>query len=149
MLVHTSIMEAIMKGKTIKELKLGDNAEFAKTITETDVYLYAGITGDINPAHINETVAKESMFKGRIAHGMLTAGLVSAVLGVQLPGPGTIYLSQELRFTAPVRFGDTIKATVTVVEIIEEKNRVKLETICTNQNGDIVLKGFALVMPPR
>lgn len=138
-----------MKGKTIKELKLGDNAEFAKTITETDVYLYAGITGDINPAHINETVAKESMFKGRIAHGMLTAGLVSAVLGVQLPGPGTIYLSQELRFTAPVRFGDTIKATVTVVEIIEEKNRVKLETICTNQNGDIVLKGFALVMPPR
>ncbi len=138
-----------MKGKTIKELKLGDSAEFAKTITETDVYLYAGITGDINPAHINETVAKDSMFKGRIAHGMLTAGLVSAVLGVQLPGPGTIYLSQELKFTAPVRFGDTIKATVKVTEIIEEKNRVKLETICTNQNNDVVLKGFALVMPPR
>lgn len=138
-----------MKGKTIKDLKLGDSASFAKTISETDVYLYAGITGDINPAHINETIAKDSMFKGRIAHGMLTAGLVSAVLGVQLPGPGTIYLSQELKFTAPVRFGDTIKATATVVEKIEEKNRVKLETICTNQNDEVVLKGFALVMPPR
>ncbi len=138
-----------MKGKTIKELKIGDKASFQKTITETDVYLYAGITGDINPAHINEEVSKDTMFKGRIAHGMLTAGLVSAVLGVQLPGPGTIYLGQELKFTAPVHFGDTIKAEVEVSEIIEEKNRMKLTTICTNQKGDIVLKGVATVMPPR
>ena len=138
-----------MKGRTISEINIGDKAFFQKTITETDVYLYAGITGDINPAHINQEVSKETMFKGRIAHGMLTAGLVSAVLGVQLPGPGTIYLGQELKFTAPVRFGDTIKAEVEVIEKIEEKNRMKLSTVCTNQNGGIVLKGFASVMPPK
>lgn len=138
-----------MKGKTIKEIQIGDKAFFQKTITETDVYLYAGITGDINPAHINQEVSKDTMFKGRIAHGMLTAGLVSAVLGVQLPGPGTIYMGQELKFTAPVRFGDTIKAEVEVIERIEEKNRLKLNTICTNQNGDVVLKGVATVMPPK
>ncbi|WP_432406799.1 MaoC family dehydratase [Wukongibacter sp. M2B1] len=138
-----------MKGKTIKEIKIGDKAFFQKTITETDVYLYAGVTGDINPAHINHEVSKDTMFKGRIAHGMLTAGLVSAVLGVHLPGPGTIYLAQELKFTAPVKFGDTIKAEVEVIEMIEEKNRIKLSTICTNQNGDVVLKGVATVMPPK
>ena len=138
-----------MKGKTIKEINLGDKASFQKTISESDVYLYAGITGDINPAHINEEVSKDTMFKGRIAHGMLTAGLVSAVLGVHLPGPGTIYLSQELKFTAPVKFGDTIKAEVEVIEKIDEKNRIKLSTICTNQNQDIVLKGVATVMPPK
>mgnify|MGYP001027201912 CR=1 FL=1 len=138
-----------MKGKTIKEINLGDKASFQKTISESDVYLYAGITGDINPAHINEEVSKDTMFKGRVAHGMLTAGLVSAVLGVHLPGPGTIYLSQELKFTAPVKFGDTIKAEVEVIEKIDEKNRIKLSTICTNQNQDIVLKGVATVMPPK
>lgn len=138
-----------MKGKTISQIQIGDKAFFQKTITETDVYLYAGITGDINPAHINQEVSKDTMFKGRIAHGMLTAGLVSAVLGVQLPGPGTIYMGQELKFTAPVRFGDTIKAEVEVIERIEEKNRLKLNTICTNQNGDVVLKGVATVMPPK
>lgn len=138
-----------MKGKTINQIQIGDKAFFQKTITETDVYLYAGITGDINPAHINEEVSKDTMFKGRIAHGMLTAGLVSAVLGVHLPGPGTIYMGQELKFTAPVRFGDTIKAEVEVIERIEEKNRIKLNTICTNQNGDVVLKGVATVMPPK
>ena len=89
------------------------------------------------------------MFKGRIAHGMLTAGLISAVLGVHLPGPGTIYLAQDLKFTAPVKFGDTIKAEVEVIEIIEEKNRIRLSTTCTNQSGDTVLKGIATVMPPK
>jgi 3-hydroxybutyryl-CoA dehydratase len=138
-----------MKGKTIKEIKVGDGAFFQKTITETDVYLYAGITGDINPAHVNEEVSKDTMFKGRIAHGMLTAGLVSAVLGMKLPGPGTIYLGQELKFTAPVRFQDTIKAKAKVLEVIEEKNKVILETICTNQKGEVVLKGKATVMPPK
>ncbi|MDK2918402.1 MAG: 3-hydroxybutyryl-CoA dehydratase [Candidatus Petromonas sp.] len=138
-----------MTGKTIQEIKIGDKAFFQKTITETDVYLYAGITGDINPAHINHEVSKDTFFKGRIAHGMLTAGLISAVLGVQLPGPGTIYLGQELKFTAPVRFGDTIKAEVEVIEKIEEKNRIKLKTTCTNQKGEVVLEGIATVMPPR
>lgn len=138
-----------MKGKTIKEITIGEKGFFEKTISESDVYLYAGITGDINPAHINQSYAKETFFKGRIAHGMLTAGFVSAVLGMYLPGPGTIYISQDLKFTAPVRFGDTIKAEVEVIEIIEEKNRVKLNTICSNQDGDIVLKGTATVMPPK
>lgn len=130
-------------------LTIGNTAAFQKTITETDVYLYAGITGDVNPAHINEVISKESIFKGRIAHGMLTAGLVSAVLGVYLPGPGTIYLTQELKFTAPVHFGDTVEARATIVEIDETRRRVTLETICTNQNQVVVLKGFATVKPPE
>lgn len=138
-----------MKGRTMAELKIGDKAFFEKTITESDVYLYAGITGDLNPAHINQVEAEQSMFKGRIAHGMLTAGLVSAVLGMQLPGPGTIYLGQELKFTAPVKFQDTIKAEVEVMEKIEEKNIMKLKAICTNQEGTVVLKGVATVMPPK
>lgn len=138
-----------MIGKTMEELKIGDSAFFQKTISESDVYLYAGITGDQNPAHINEVVAKEGMFKERIAHGMLTAGLVSAVLGVQLPGPGTIYLGQTLKFTEPVRFGDTIKAEAEVIEKRVEKNIVILKTTCINQNGDLVLKGEATVMPPK
>ncbi|EGD52800.1 MaoC family dehydratase [Thermoanaerobacter thermohydrosulfuricus] len=136
-------------GKTINELKIGDKDYFEKTITETDVYLYAGITGDFNPAHINQVASEKTMFKGRIAHGMLTAGLISAVLGTKLPGPGTIYLGQELKFTKPVRIGDTIKAEVEVVEIIPEKNRVKLKTICTNQNNEVVLEGMATVLAPK
>ncbi|GMQ55758.1 MaoC family dehydratase [Vallitalea sediminicola] len=138
-----------MKGKTISMLNIGDKALFQKTIAESDVYLYAGITGDQNPAHINQVEAEKSIFKGRIVHGMLTAGFISAVLGMQLPGPGTIYLGQELKFTAPVRFGDTIKAEVEVIEKKEEKNIIKLNTICTNQEGTIVLKGIATVMPPK
>lgn len=134
---------------TFNEIQIGDSESFQKTITETDVYLYAGVTGDINPAHINEVEMKDTMFKGRIAHGMLTAGLISAVLGTKLPGPGTIYLGQELKFLAPVRFNDTIKATVTVVEKIEGKNRLILETNCINQDGKTVLTGKATVMPPK
>lgn len=138
-----------MKGKSISQLRVGDKAYVEKTISETDVYLYAGITGDLNPAHINEEYAKGTIFKGRITHGMLTAGLISAVLGMKLPGPGTIYLGQELKFTAPVRMGDTIKAEVEVSEIIKEKNRIKLRTICKNQKGEVVLDGVATVMPPK
>jgi Acyl dehydratase len=138
-----------VNGLTIKELNIGDKASFQKTITETDVYLYAGITGDLNPAHINQVEAEKTMFQGRIAHGMLTAGLVSAVLGMQLPGPGSIYLGQELKFVAPVRIGDTIKAEVEVIEKLEEKNRIKLSTVCTNQNGVEVLIGVASIMPPK
>lgn len=92
---------------TIEELTVGASASMSKTISETDVYLFAGITGDFNPAHINEAAARETRFGGRIAHGMLSAGLISAVLAMKLPGPGTIYLGQELKFTKPVRIGDT------------------------------------------
>ena len=137
-----------MKGKTIKELQIGDSAEFTKTVTEGDVYLYAGVTGDLNPAHVNQVAAEASMFKGRIAHGMLTAGFISAVLGTQLPGPGTIYMGQELSFLKPVYFGDTITAKCEVSEIIKEKI-VKLKTTATNQKGELVLDGVATVMPPR
>lgn len=138
-----------MKGITIGEMKIGDSASFTKTISETDVYLYAGISGDFNPAHINQTEAEKGMFGKRIAHGMLSAGLISAVLGTLLPGPGTIYMGQELRFTKPVAIGDTITATATVAELIPEKNRAILDTVCTNQNGDVVIKGKATVMPPK
>ena len=134
---------------TICEMKVGDTASVSKTISESDVYLFAGITGDHNPAHVNEESASRTMFGKRIAHGILSAGFISAVLAMKLPGPGTIYLGQELKFTKPVRFGDTVTATATVSEIIAEKNIVKLETICTNQNGDVVIKGMATVMPPK
>ncbi len=131
-----------------EELQIGQAAEFAKTVTEADVVLYAGITGDLNPAHINQVEAEKSRFGGRIAHGMLSAGLISAVLGTRLPGPGTIYLEQTLRFTRPVRIGDTVTARVEVIELIERRQRVRLTTSCTNQNGEVVLEGEALVMLP-
>lgn len=130
-------------------MKLGDSASTAKTISESDVYLFAGITGDHNPAHVNETAASQTPFGGRIAHGILSAGLISAVLAMKLPGPGTIYLGQELKFTKPVRFGDTVTATCTVSELIPEKNIAKLDTTCTNQRGEVVIKGTATVMPPK
>ena len=138
-----------MKGITISEMKLGDSASFTKTVSEHDVYTYAGVSGDFNPAHVNEVEAQKGMFGKRIAHGMLSAGFISTVLGTQLPGPGTIYMGQELRFTKPVFFGDTITATVTVAELIPEKNRAILDTVCTNQNGEVVIKGKATVMPPQ
>lgn len=134
---------------TIQDMKLGDSASTAKTISESDVYLFAGITGDHNPAHVNETAASQTPFGGRIAHGILSAGLISAVLAMKLPGPGTIYLGQELKFTKPVRFGDTVTATCTVSELIPEKNIARLDTTCTNQRGEVVIKGTATVMPPK
>ena len=133
---------------TIQEMKIGDHASVTKTVSETDVYLFAGITGDLNPAHTNEVAASKTMFKTRIAHGMLGAGFISAVLGMYLPGPGTIYMGQELKFTKPVHIGDTVTATATVEEIILEKNRVILDTTVVNQDGEIVIKGKATVMPP-
>ncbi len=138
-----------MTGKTIEQIKVGDTAAFSKTVSESDVYLYAGITGDLNPAHINETYAKDTFFKTRIAHGMLTAGFISRILGMQLPGPGTIYMRQSLNFLAPVRFGETITALVEVMEVIAGKNRVRLKTTCTNQEGTVVLDGEAMVSPPK
>jgi 3-hydroxybutyryl-CoA dehydratase len=131
------------------EVVVGQSAEFRKTVTETDVVLFAGITGDLNPAHIDEVAASASRFGGRIAHGMLSASFISTVLGTRLPGPGTIYLEQSLRFTAPVRIGDTVTARVEVAELLP-KRRARLTTTVLNQNGEAVVEGEALVMvPPR
>ena len=138
-----------MIGKTMDELKVGDTAEFAKTIAESDVYLFAGITGDLNPAHVNEAYAEKTFFKTRIAHGILVAGLVSGLLGMRLPGPGTIYLSQTLNFMAPVRMGDTVTARAEVLELMPEKKRVRIKTTCSIQDGTVVLDGEAMVSPPR
>ena len=138
-----------MTGKTIDELTVGDTAEFTKTVSEADIYMYAGVTGDVNPAHIDEVYAGKTFFKTRIAHGMLLAGFISTVLGNRLPGHGTIYMKQELNFLGPVRIGDTVTARVEVVDIENEKNRVKLRTTCVNQDGTTVVDGEALVSPPK
>lgn len=131
-----------------EELKTGDKTSFSKTISETDIYLYAGITGDLNGAHVNSQYAAQSIFGERVAHGMLSAGLISTVLGTRLPGEGTIYLSQTLKFIAPVKIGDTVTATVEVLEKFEAKRRVRLSTVCENQRGQKVIEGEALVMCP-
>lgn len=128
--------------------ELGQSASMTKTITETDVYLFAGITGDLNPAHVNESYAETTRFGRRIAHGMLSAGLISAVLGMQLPGPGSIYMSQTLKFKAPVYLGDTITAAATVTGLDEEKKRITLSTVATNQEGTVVTTGEALLLYP-
>jgi 3-hydroxybutyryl-CoA dehydratase len=128
-----------------EELTIGKSAQFSRTITDSDVMTFAEVTGDFNPVHVDEAAAAKTRFGGRIAHGILSAGLVSAAIGNKLPGAGSIYLAQTLRFTLPVRIGDTITATVAVTEILS-KRRVKLSTICTNQNGEKVLDGEATVM---
>ena len=138
-----------MIGKTIEELKVGDTARFSKTVSESDVYLFAGVTGDLNPAHVNEDYAKDTFFKTRIAHGMLSASFISTVIGTLLPGPGTVYMRQEVSFLAPVKFGDTVTAIVEVVEIMADKKRVRLKTFCVNQANTTVVDGEALVSPPR
>jgi 3-hydroxybutyryl-CoA dehydratase len=130
----------------IDELHVGDAAELAKTVTESDIALFAGVTGDFNPVHVDAVAAGKSVFGGRIAHGILSAGFISAVLAMRLPGPGSIYLSQTLRFTKPVRIGDTVTARVEVLEVIAPKRRVRLATTCRNQNGEVVVEGEALVM---
>lgn len=138
-----------MRGRTFDQLEVGDSDRFSKTVTDADIYLFAGVTGDMNPAHIDETYAKGTFFKTRIAHGVLSAGFISAVIGTRLPGPGTVYMRQTLNFLAPVHIGDTITATVEVVEKLKEKKRVRLKTTCVNQDGVQVIDGEALVSPPR
>ena len=138
-----------MKGKTVHELKPGDQAEFSKTLSESDVYLFAGITGDFNPAHVNEHYAQGTFFKTRIAHGMLTASFISTVMATLLPGPGTIYMKQDLRFLAPLYINDTVTASVEILEADVEKNRVLLKTQCKNQEGKLLVDGQALVSPPK
>jgi 3-hydroxybutyryl-CoA dehydratase len=132
-------------GYDIEDLKPGMTASFTKTVTEADILMYAGVSCDINAVHLNDEYAKTTMFGGRIAHGMLTAGFISAVLANRLPGPGTIYLAQTLKFKAPVRIGDTVTATVTVREVFVEKKRVILDAACT-VGGKVVLEGESTMM---
>lgn len=135
-----------LNGYHFEDLEVGMSAVFAKTITEADIVLFAGASGDNNAMHINEAFAQTTPFKGRIAHGMLTASVLSAAIAGRLPGPGTVYLSQNLRFKAPVRPGETVHATITIKELFPEKRRVALTTVCTV--GDkVVIDGDALVMP--
>ena len=137
-----------MRGKSITEINIGDEADFAKTITEYDIYGFAGIVCDFNPLHINREYAKTTIFKDVIANGILGAGLISTVIGNYLPGAGTIYLSQSTKFMKPVYIGDTITAIVKVIEKNEITNRVLLHTMCENQHGDLIIEGESLVMPP-
>jgi 3-hydroxybutyryl-CoA dehydratase len=135
-------------GCYVEDLVPGMSAVFSKTITEADLLMFAGVSGDTNPIHLDEDFASRTMFESRIAHGMLTASLVSTVLGTKLPGPGAIYVSQSLRFLAPVRIGDTVVARAAVGDINHERRRVKMLTTCSV--GDtIVLEGEAILMVPR
>ncbi len=131
---------------TYEEIKVGDQASFSKTISESDIYQFAGITGDFNPLHVDKEYAKQTLFKERIAHGILTAGFISSVIGMKLPGINTIYLSQNLKFIAPVHIGDTVTATVTVLEKIDKKKIILLQTTVVNQRGETIIDGDAAVM---
>ena len=135
-------------GKSYNQIEIGDEASFTKTITETDVYLFAGISGDFNPMHVNEAFAKKTPFKTRIAHGALPQSLIAPVLGMKLPGLGTIAVEISCRFKAPVFFGDTITATGRVVEKIEKKQWVSMALVWTNQHGKSIAEGEAVVIPP-
>ena len=135
-------------GYYFEDLSVGMSASYAKTITETDIVLFAGISGDVNPVHLNQEFASDTMFEGRIAHGMLTASFISTVLGTKLPGPGCIYLRQDLRFLAPVRPGDTVHAQITITEIDAERKRVYAHTVC--RVGDVwVVEGDAILFVPK
>jgi len=139
----------MQNGKTIDQLAIGDRANVSKQLTEADVLVFATITGDKNPIHLDPAYAMQTRFKERIAHGILTAGLISAVIGTILPGPGNIYVSQILEFKAPVGLGDTVRAEVEVIEKVPERNRVRLRTVCSRQDGTIVIDGEAVVIPRR
>lgn len=138
-----------MHGKIISELNIGDRATLKKVFTLKDVKKFAQLSCDINPIHLDESVAKESIFKQRIVHGMLTASLFSAIFGNDLPGQGTIYLGQNLNFLKPVYLNEEIIAEVFLIEKSEDKNIVVFETICTNSKGEKVIKGTATLMPPK
>ena len=138
---------ADLNGYYLEDLTVGMSGIYAKTITDTDIVMFAGISGDTNPVHLNQEYAAATMFKGRIAHGMLSAGFISTVLGTKLPGPGCIYISQNLKFKAPVRVGDTVVARATITEIVPEKKRVTLKTVCS-VGETVVIDGEATVMVP-
>lgn len=129
---------------------IGTKDSVTKTISETDVYLFAGISGDFNPVHVNRVEAKKSVFSKQIVHGILVGSLLSNVIGMKLPGPGTIYMEQNLKFLKPVYIGDTITACVEISEIINEtKNILRMSTKCINQNNELVVDGYAVVKAPR
>ena len=132
----------------IEELSPGMSASFTKTVTERDIALFGEVSGDTNPVHFDEAFARATPFKGRIAHGVLAASYVSTVLGMEMPGPGTIFVGLSVRFKAPVRIGDTVKATCTVREVLSERRRVVFDCSCTVSDV-VVLEGEATVMPPR
>ena len=136
-------------GYYFEDLSVGITASYAKTITETDIVLFAGISGDVNPVHLNEEFATETMFEGRIAHGMLTASFISTVLGTKLPGPGCIYLRQDLRFLAPVRPGDTVHSQITITDVNAEKKRVYAHTVCRVGDTSVVEGEATLFVPNR
>jgi len=131
----------------IEDLQPGMSATFAKTVTEHDIVLFGEVSGDVNPVHFDEAFASTTPFKGRIAHGVLTASYISTVLGMRMPGPGTIFLGLNIRFKAPVRIGDTVTAVCTVREILPEKRRVVFDCAC-KVGGTVVIEGEATVMPP-
>jgi 3-hydroxybutyryl-CoA dehydratase len=133
---------------TIDRISAGDTFAHVFEVTEKKILTFAEATDDRNPLHLDEAFAKASMFKTRVAHGMLAAGFISAVLGTMYPGVGTIYLSQTVKFLKPVYINDRITVKITVMDVMNEKNRLRLETICVNQNNDQVLIGEAMVMPP-
>ncbi|MGE0120507.1 MAG: MaoC family dehydratase [Dongiaceae bacterium] len=135
-------------GHYIEDMSVGMTAVYARTVTEADIVLFSGISGDVNPVHLDQEFAKNTMFKGRIAHGMLTASFISTVLGTKLPGPGCIYISQNLKFKAPVRIGDTVKARVTVTAIDKERGRITVSTVC-HVGETQVIDGEAQLMVPR
>ncbi|MFW9611035.1 MAG: MaoC family dehydratase [Fluviibacter sp.] len=135
-------------GFTIDQMEVGMSRSYAKTLTETDIVLFAAASGDVNSVHLNQEYAEKTPFGGRIAHGILTAGVISACIANRLPGAGTIYLGQTLKFKAPVRPGDTVTAIVTVKSLDPAKNRVVLDTIC-QVAGKTVLEGEATVLAPK
>jgi acyl dehydratase len=138
-----------MVGKTIDELRAGDRAEITRVVGEDDVIDFVEAVGDYNPVHSDPVYAAGTVFKTPIAPGIYTAGLISAVIGTTLPGPGAIYLSQTLKFIKPVRAGDAITARVEVLDVVHDRNRIRLHTVCVNQHGEDVLSGEAWVMPSR
>jgi acyl dehydratase len=138
-----------MRGKTIAELHEGDYEELTHVVDQFDITMFVEAVGDYNPLHSDPAYAATTMFKTPIAPGIYTAGIISAVIGTKLPGPGAIYLSQELKFMKPVMPGDQITARAEIVELIRERNRIRLKTVCTNQRGEEVLTGEAWVLPSK
>ncbi|NQV84667.1 MAG: MaoC family dehydratase [Rhodospirillales bacterium] len=138
---------ARLHGYYFEDLEVGMDDAYAKTITDADVISFAGISGDTNPVHLNHEFASETMFEGQIAHGMLTASFISTVIGTKLPGPGCIYVTQNLRFKAPVKVGDTVTAICTVTKKIDQKHMIEMTTVCS-VGGKTVLEGEATIMVP-
>jgi len=141
------VRDPLIDGFSYDELKIGDTAFFMKTVTEHDVYTFAGVTGDYNPIHINKQAAQETRFASRIGHGALTAGFISTALGTKMPGQGCLYLGQNSKFIRPVKFGDTLTVRLEVIRKNDEKKRVIIKTEVFNQNDELILTGEAVMLP--